>query len=133
MTPPWKAQLGGSFTTIETAQVVQREETQLKRNCEKTNVPSTERRPEGAGNERRLKEMISTAMKSLECPLWPLLRFLSLTVCDADGIYFDFIFYLGHEFLILSIHTQGEKVKNNLKILLLLTGLSFYIETSTEI
>lgn len=44
----WKAQLGGSsFTKTESAQVVQREETQLKQNCGKTNVHTTERKPEG--------------------------------------------------------------------------------------
>lgn len=39
------------------------------------------------------------ATKELECPPWPLLNCLSLTMCVANGVYF----YLGHIFLILSI------------------------------
>lgn len=45
--PYSKAQLeGSSFTKTEAAQVVQREETQLKQNCGKTNVHTTEGRAE---------------------------------------------------------------------------------------
>lgn len=46
--PRRKAQLGGSSCTkAEAAQVVQREKTQPKQNCGKTNVHTTEGRPEG--------------------------------------------------------------------------------------
>lgn len=43
------------------------------------------------------------AMKVLEGPRRPLLKFLSLTMCVVNGIYFYFIVYLGHIFLILII------------------------------
>lgn len=86
MKPRWKAQLGGSsFTKTEAAQVVQREETQLKQNCKKTNIRTPEGRPEGVEMKDRT-EMNSMATDVLECKPWPLLKFLSLPMCAANGI-----------------------------------------------
>lgn len=57
MKPRWKAQLGGSsFTKTEAAQVVQREETQLKQNCKKTNIRTPEGRPEGVEMKRQNRD-----------------------------------------------------------------------------